>query len=323
MPGHCDQNQSDDLAPTVELPSLKGIPRGMPLYKYVKFEDLKRILDGTIRYTQPGAFNDPFEMVPELYVPEGFESKEINFRFSVTAPRRDPTEGTLRDDFTSDNCSDQNSRRILASLNRAIGIVCLSKTGSSLLMWSHYAGSYSGAVVKFDEAHEFFSGHFDVVYSEHRPKVNISSYTDDDDPVPISELCVKSKEWEYEKEVRVVRSLTDCRCVGREKGFPVYVMDIPRECIESITLGERMQVSEQREVWESLKGEEDISLYLDAVSNWGYEFRSEPIKLKGMANPIVSPRTAHIFANQNGTYGEIARWMIENHPLSVMVNDTL
>ena len=295
----------------------------MSLYKYVKFEDLKRILDGTIRLTQPGAFNDPFEMVPELHVPEGFEGEEINIRFSVTAPRRDPIPGALDDDCTSDNCSDQNSRRILASLNRAIGIVCLSKNGSSLLMWSHYADSYSGAVVKFDETHEFFSGHFDVKYSEHRPKVNIASYTDDTDPVPVSELCVKAKEWEYEKEVRVVRSLTDCRYVGTTNGFPVYVMDIPPECIESVILGERMPVCEQREIWESLKDMDDISLYLDAVSNWGYEFRNEPIKLRGMPTPIVSPRTALIFANQNGTYGEIARWMIENHPLSGMVNDTL
>ena len=44
----------------------------MPLFKYVKFQDLMRILDGTIRLTQPGAFNDPFELVPELYVPESF-----------------------------------------------------------------------------------------------------------------------------------------------------------------------------------------------------------------------------------------------------------
>ena len=58
----------------------------MSLYKYVKFEDLKRILNGSIRFTQPGAFNDPFEMVPELYAPEEFENEEFHIRFSLTAP---------------------------------------------------------------------------------------------------------------------------------------------------------------------------------------------------------------------------------------------
>ena len=81
----------------------------MSLYKYVKFEDLKRILDGSIRFTQPGAFNDPFEMVPELYVPEGSGIEEIAIQFSVTAPRREPVIGALEDDFASDYCSDQNS----------------------------------------------------------------------------------------------------------------------------------------------------------------------------------------------------------------------
>jgi hypothetical protein len=37
-----------------------------PLYKYVSIEILEKILDGTIRFTQPSAFNDPFELLPEV-----------------------------------------------------------------------------------------------------------------------------------------------------------------------------------------------------------------------------------------------------------------
>ena len=295
----------------------------MSLYKYVTFDILKKILGGSIRFTQPGALNDPFEMVPELHVPEEFGSKEINIRFSVTAPRREPPVGGLDDNSASDCCSDQNSRGILASINRTIGILCLSKNPSSLLMWSHYADGYSGAVVKFDETHEFFSGHFEMKYSEHRPKVDISSYTDDDKPTPIAELCVKAQEWEHENEVRVARSLANCKCVGTANGFPVYVMDVPPDCIESVILGERMPVCHQREIWELVKDMGDVSLYLDAVSNRGYQFRSELIKLVGEKNPYLSPRTAHIFADQGGTYGDFARWLIEKHPLSATVNDTL
>ena len=295
----------------------------MLLYKYVSFEDLKRILGGSIRFTQPGAFNDPFEMVPELHVPEEFENQNVAFQFSLTAPRRESPPGELDVDFASDYCSDQNARRILYSLTQTIGILCLSKNASSLLMWSHYAGDYSGAIVKFDATHEFFSGHFDMKYSEHRPKMSIASLIDSDEPIPIAELCVKAKEWEYEQEVRVVRSLANCKCVGMVRDFPVYVMDVPLDCIESVILGERMPVSHQREIWNLVKNMPDVSLYLDAVSNWGYEFRSEPIKLVGMENPILSPRTAHIFSDQSGTFGEISHWLLEKHPLSKLVNDTL
>ena len=294
----------------------------LSLYKYVKFENLKKMLEGNIRFTQPGAFNDPFEMVPELHVPEKYGIQNIDIRFSITAPRREPRIGDLDVDFESDYCSDENSRRIRLSLNKVIGILCMSRNGSSLLMWSHYADGYSGAVVEVEESHEFFTGYFAVEYRQHRPKKDIGSYVASDEPIPIAELCVKSKEWEYEAEVRVVRDLADCRCVGDASGYPICGMDFPVDCIKSVTLGERMPILHQREVWEAVK-DTNISLYLGAVSNWGYGFRKEPVKLAGMESPIISPRTAHIFADQEGTYGDIARWLLKNHRLAEMVNDTL
>ena len=48
----------------------------MPLYKYMSFDNLMHVLRGSIRFTQPGAFNDPFEMVPELHVPESFGGRQ-------------------------------------------------------------------------------------------------------------------------------------------------------------------------------------------------------------------------------------------------------
>ena len=87
----------------------------MSLYKYVKSNILMTILKGDIRNTRPGAFNDPFEMVPELYVPEKFGTQLVDISFSVIAPRREPRIGDLDADFESDFCSDTNSRRILVS----------------------------------------------------------------------------------------------------------------------------------------------------------------------------------------------------------------
>ncbi len=294
----------------------------MSLYKYVSSKTLLRILDGSIRLTQPGAFNDPFEMVPELHVPENFEVMEISINFSLTANRRKPSVGKLEANFESDYCNDINSRKILSSLNQSIGVLCLSRNGSSLLMWSHYAESYSGAIIEFDESHEFFEGIIDVEYRKHRPKIDITSYSENKNPVPIAELCVKSKEWEYEAEVRIIRSLSNCKTFEESQGYPVYVMDFPMNCIKSVVLGERMNVDTQRKVWEKVE-DTNISLYLDAISNWGYEFRRDHIKINGLHSPIISPRTAHIFSDLEGPLGEVARWQIKNNKFSEMVNDTL
>ena len=296
----------------------------MSLFKYTTYQDLIRILQGSIRFTQPGAFNDPFEVAPELLVPENLEPTHITLSFSVQSPRGKPGVGELDWDFESDSCNDMNSRMIRNSLDKALGSLCLTRNRSSKLMWSHYAGAYSGAVIEVDSSHEFFDGYFDMNYQDHRPKKDLCICLSSDKPLPIAEWCVKPTEWQYEEEVRVVRNLSDCKNTGCEdaRGYPVFVMDLPSECITSIALGERMPISRQRAVWNQVK-DRDLSLYLEAISNWGYEFRREPIKLNGLKNPIISPRTAQIFQEELGDIGEVARWQLNRKDVSVMVNVTL
>jgi hypothetical protein len=297
----------------------------MQLFKYLTIEILEKVLAGSIRFTQPGAFNDPFEMLPELYVPESYGEDNINFRFSVLDPRREPPIGELDVDFESDYCSDIHSRKILKELNQTIGILCLTKNPDSLLMWAHYANNYSGAIIEFDGEHEFFQGSFDIDYRKNRPKKDISCYLTEGSAIPIAELCVKSEDWVYEEEVRVVRSLSDCKKVKEHEKFPTYVMDIPLDAIKGIILGERTPVNEQRNIWNLVK-ETNISLSLAAIANWGYKFRNEPIKFNvpaSMMNPSISPRTAHIFLDEIGPLAEMATWAIEDHPHSKIANDTV
>ena len=54
----------------------------MHLYKYVTIDTLKKIIGGSIRFTQPGAFNDPFELAPELHAPDT-DNKKINIDFDL------------------------------------------------------------------------------------------------------------------------------------------------------------------------------------------------------------------------------------------------
>jgi len=297
----------------------------MSLNKYLTIDTLKKVIAGSIRFTQPGAFNDPFELLPELYVPKSFSNEELKISFDVMSQRRLPSVGELNSDFISNECNDITSRKIRDSLNESIGILCLSTNKDSLLMWSHYADEYSGAVIEFDDNHEFFKGKIDVDYRTHRPIKDISSYISDEKAIPIAELCVKSKEWEYESEVRIARSLFDCKKVNNEGKFPLYVMDIPQDCIKSIILGERTSIVHQKEIWELIK-ETNISLYLSAIANWGYKFRRDKIKGNNpfpKDYPVISPRTAPIFKDYDGDLGELARWMIQKHELSKEFNQTV
>jgi Protein of unknown function (DUF2971) len=211
-------------------------PTGTPLYKYVHIDGLIRILGGSVRFTQPRAFNDPFEMLPELIVPTVEQAQSLTISFDTMAKRRYPPVGEIP---TSDqiDSSDTISRDIVKEFNRIIGAFCLSRVDDSLLMWSHYADQYAGAVIEFDGSKDFFAGQIEVEYRPFRPRKNIGAYLVANQPVPVAELCVKSDQWAYEQEVRIVWPLSDCKATTASdlRGFPIFVQDIPIDCIKSVT----------------------------------------------------------------------------------------
>jgi hypothetical protein len=297
-----------------------------PLYKYVSIDVLKRILSGSIRFTQPGAFNDPFELLPEVVTPDGEPERKFPLRLDIMAPRRNPPIGDVDEILTGHRASDATARTLVEELNTVIGILCLSKNGNSLLMWSHYAEQYAGAVVEFDATHEFFAGQIDVEYRARRPKKHVSILTEAVEPLPLAELCAKSQEWGYEAEVRIARQLAECEQVGVDgRDFPVFVQKIPRDAIKSIIVGERTKIADQQEIYRIIK-ETKIGMLLAAVDEVGYEFRYERIKFNeplSKMQPMMSPRTAHIFADAATQQGEFARWLVKHHPLSKIVNKTV
>ena len=170
----------------------------MKLYKYISIERLKNILiDHTIRFTQPGAFNDPFELVPRLLVPKDYVAQgRVSYEFDIAASRR-----PIDVDYTKvdeDHCSDHHSRELRESLDRNVGFLSLCKTWKSLPMWAHYAEEFSGAVIEFDGSHEFFARAFEIQYSRRRPIRELTLYLRE--RIPIGEMCDKSTEWKFEKK---------------------------------------------------------------------------------------------------------------------------
>ena len=66
-----------------------------------------------------------------------------------------------------------------------------------------------------------------------------------------------------------------------------------------------------------------ITLALAAIDHRGYAFRREPIKMAvpvSEMNPWITPRTAHNFSHLKTPFGDIARFLIDKHPMSKTVN---
>lgn len=166
----------------------------MTLYKYLKPERIDILHRSEIRFTQPGALNDPFELRPR------FETL-ISEAEALASLKETPVdlEPMLREAYSmlpNEQCSNVSYesflalvRSVLATdearatmartflavfdqmkdiapplreqlyqlLNSNVGMLSLSEDPVNVLMWAHYADNHRGLVLGFDEKHEFFN----------------------------------------------------------------------------------------------------------------------------------------------------------------------
>jgi hypothetical protein len=97
------------------MAKVAGAPEAV-LNKYVSISSLRRILDGTVRFTQPSAFNDPFELLPEIITPIDAEERKIPLSFDIASGRQSLLADALEAMPDGCGCSDAMSRDIVPQL---------------------------------------------------------------------------------------------------------------------------------------------------------------------------------------------------------------
>jgi DUF2971 family protein len=251
----------------------------MKLYKYVVPERVDILHNACIRFTQPGVFNDPFEMQPfyeslaqDEELRQGFNEsvkeqvderlREIYSSLPENARKFLPFEFLQRiaDDTYPEakehapelaNAFMPIVRNVLSSgWDDHIGVLSLTERPDNLLMWAHYAQNHQGFTIEFNSEHKYFRqqrspvdefGHLrKVEYSIYRPHITITKMNSTEI------FLVKSKEWEYEQEWRMLRPLKESNGPIITHDRSIHLFSIPPECITGIILGCRMR-PEQRE----------------------------------------------------------------------------
>lgn len=236
----------------------------MILYKYLPPVRSDVLRHRTVRFTQPGDFNDPFEFRPRIqsaasddemraYVEEHFDTlvdQELGALARLVA-------GTnVREALLKQKARIPELFRLLqpqllrgvapaidALLNLNVGVLCLSEVRDSILMWGHYTDSHRGLVVGFDSTHPFFArrrSHSDefgflrrVIYQVHRPHVTL---TDTTSPAWFQ---TKSPEWAYEKEWRIVRILSEAEQRIAADPYPICLFGFPADAVREVIIGMR------------------------------------------------------------------------------------
>ena len=253
----------------------------MKLYKYLSPNRIDVLTDCRIRYTQPGAFNDPFEAKPhittivepdkaERRVDEIFleETQKMYDKLSAEAKSRVPYDlvkdlairrrESLRGDFGRmvKDATPLLRRIIDEKFNELIGILTLSEKPDNILMWSHYAASHEGFVLGFDSTNEYFNQRMSsndefrylrkVEYRLQRPNAPLTTL----DGVDV--FLVKSKDWEYEQEWRIMRPLTDAVSTIPAQPFPIRLFSYPSSALVEVVIGARMREVDRAAVFKAI-----------------------------------------------------------------------
>lgn len=165
-----------------------------------------------LKVSRFGEFNDPFEMVMGNYL--NSVSKEEHEKIMSLS-------GTLLDGASYYNSAWDAQCGVRAS----VGVLCFTTKEDNLLMWAHYANNHTGICIEFDRNAEFFNGQYKNAcglfgrtvkdYYQNIGKLREVKY-EIERPMYVepSELeynteswFVKSPEWEYEEEQRLLRPL--------------------------------------------------------------------------------------------------------------------
>ena len=176
------------------------------IYKYTDIESLKLILkNATLKFSKPSDFNDPFDC--NITIDTNNSTEEIDAYIEMLRQNESLTDEQIKikrkkyhnpdELFALTNKSVKESKEIL-------GVTCFSRLFDNILMWSHYSDKHKGVCIKFDllSDADFFMTPFIVEYSDKYPTYN---YLSNREGLAQFLLKTKSIDWEYEKEIRVMK----------------------------------------------------------------------------------------------------------------------
>ena len=254
------------------------------LYKYVDPDRIDVLQNRCIRYSQPEAFNDPFEIKPyisNIASEEAVQSQTQEVLPEALRPIYSGLPAELRNTmtfeqfyavskrFVAQNMTHVNGifdtftqivrQQVSEHIAKVIGILSLTETPDNLLMWAHYAASHEGFVIGFDDQHPYFNErrgpkdefHYlrKVDYRKQRPNAPMIELTGTE------MFLVKSEQWSYENEWRILRPLQDAHQINDVGPYPIHLFVFPPAIIREIILGCRMPEEMRDKIIQTVKSD--------------------------------------------------------------------
>lgn len=178
------------------------------LYKYRNQGEAtdKIFTDSTLWFGSPTTFNDPFDCQIAINTDNNYE--EIFAWFTNASPATPLEEAERLARMLTDNPERWSGllNDTLQNVFEQSGVCCFGQNNTNLLMWSHYCNSHYGYCLKFDILKDvsLFENFLYVNYDDVYPTYN---HAKDNSNLIHSLVRTKSKIWEYEAEIRVLKPM--------------------------------------------------------------------------------------------------------------------
>lgn len=199
-------------------------------------------------FSRPDSFTDPYDCVPVLKVEideEGFRDHLIS-TWAANHPEWVQDEliaavaREMEDNFPPTKDELDRFREEYRNRLRSVGVFSVSERADSVVMWSHYADGHRGICLELDPSVlPPTLGFHKTIYQENRPVINVFR-----DWKIANRLAsgIKSREWKYECEWRLVLEAND-----NTPQFPCEI-DLPEGMLTGVVLGERIEAGDKDRV---------------------------------------------------------------------------
>ncbi|MDP8313724.1 MAG: DUF2971 domain-containing protein [Candidatus Celaenobacter antarcticus] len=239
---------------------LKYIISNVPiLYKYIDFKGGKKLLSSSyLLIKKPSTFDDPYDCFTSLIdfnnMPDSYFKYLIN-KYIDFSTKKD----TIEQCQLYNNKISKNKLAKLYGTNffpiekENWGVLCFSEKYENLLMWSQYSDSHKGICIGMNLKKLYLSfksmeiKEITLLKVKYLKKFKTYDYFKNKKEAIINWLRIKSKDWEYEREIRF--------CFGQiiPNNLEEIPVEIAKDVINQIYLGSNMDSHDQNEVIEICK----------------------------------------------------------------------
>lgn len=211
-------------------------------YSSVNKNLISLLTNNTLWFADPNTFNDPFDCRSMIDAdPREDEIRQFYYNLSNRNVSFLDFSRSFEMPSRMQFLKDLERHHYTNSI-RKLGICCFSESYNNKLMWAHYAENVTGVCLVFDTSIEVAEGHYS--FSGDKVKYRdgpIKKFYDASGIFEVTDiLYTKSKEWQYEREIRERLSF--------EKGDTNRAISFDPNSLVGIIFGAKMSTNDKQTI---------------------------------------------------------------------------